>query len=310
MKTIKFFTLLYIDTDNRSLSHNGVSGNFDKQMETFIKCCEALNKSLSFFTGYELNVLTNNKAYIEKVSKNLKCIEIDFNFEVPRDIKFFAAHHKIDAFKYFSRLENTDYCFLIDSDVLCINKMPLNLLNCVGNNIPVYYDITDQVYPLYSREVIIKDKEAVSPGSSSVGLWAGGEFIGGNNEFFKSLSDEIDLIKENYLSSYKNLHHQGDEVLASVALEKMMKTKYICNVGLFGGIRRYWSGEIYHYQKKLTYYTDSFLLHLPADKKFIASLLSVDESIIKKYTNYLNKIFPAILLKRIIKRILKRKKYR
>jgi hypothetical protein len=58
-----------------------------------------------YFTNTELIVLTNNKAYIEAISKELNCLEITFDLEVPKDIKFFAAHHKIDVFNFFFKFK-------------------------------------------------------------------------------------------------------------------------------------------------------------------------------------------------------------
>lgn len=306
MKTVTFYTLLYIDIENQSLSQNGISGTFDQQMKTFIKCCESLSKSLTYFTNYKLIVLTNNKAFIENTSQELKCIEIEFDFKVPKDIRFFAAHHKIDAFKYFAQLSDFDYSFLIDSDVICINKMPLNLINCIDSNIPVYYDITEQVYPAYGRETIIKDKAVLMSNILSTGIWAGGEFIGGSNKFFKLLYDEIQLIKENYLANYRSLHHQGDEALVSSAIEKIMQNEYICNVGLFGGIGRFWSSQtLLHVQNNWKSYVNNFLLHLPADKNFIASISTFDEQFVRKYENYYlkkNKITAKMHIKKILKK--------
>lgn len=306
MKTVRFYTLLYIDTENQSLSVNGISGTFDQQMKTFIKCCETLNESLLFFTNYQLTVLTNNKAYIECISTNLTCIEIAFDFKVPKDTGFTAAHRKIDAYKYLAQSGDSDYSFLIDSDVLCLSKMPLNLINCISNNIPVYYDITEQVYPAYSREKIIKDKEVLMSNQSSTGIWAGGEFIGGDNKFFKLLHDEIEILQENYFNNYKDLHHQGDEALVSPAIEKIMHNQYICNVGSFGGIGRFWSVPTLHVQSHWKSYTNNFLLHLPADKDFIAGISSVDEHLINLYESYLKTKRVSIMKysKKIIKKLL------
>jgi len=289
MKSIKLYTLLFIDLENQSLSINGVTGSFDTQMEIFIKCCDALNNSLRFFAGQELIVLTNNKAYIENISKQFKCIELNFGFKVPKDITFFAAHYKIDVYKYFSELSDSEYSILIDSDVLCINKMPLNLINCIKNNIPTYYDITDQVYPAYTRELIIKDKEFIMSAESSLGLWAGGEFIGGDNSFFKSLYYEIGLVQDTYIDNYKQFHHIGMEPIVSVAIEKIMQSKFICNVGLFGGIGRYWSRKPRHVQNPWKSYVDKFLIHLPSDKKFIASMTTIDENLVIKYEDFLKR---------------------
>lgn len=315
MKSIKFYSLLFIDLENQSLSINGVTGAFDSQMETFIRCCDALNSSLAFFANLELIVLTNNKSYIENKSRKFKCIEIEFAFKVPKDIKFFAAHYKIDVYKYFSQLSDSDYSFLIDSDVLCINKMPLNLLNCIKKNIPTYYDITEQVYPAYGREIIIKDKEFMMSGNTSIGLWAGGEFIGGDNKFFKLLYNEIISDQEKYLDNYNQFHHIGMEPLVSVALERIMQQIYVCNVGLFGAIGRFWSVKTRHIQNPWGSYVDKFLIHLPADKNFIASGSPIGEDLILRYESYLeekenlSKHTPnpfIILIKKTIKLIIKK----
>jgi hypothetical protein len=305
MKTVKFYTMLYIDNENKSLSLNGITGTFDQQMKTFIRCCETLNKSLIFFSNLELLVLTNNKSYIENISKDLKCIEIAFDLKIPSDINFYSAHHKIDAFKYLSQNNEQNYFFLIDSDIICINKMPLNLINCIENNIPVYYDITEQWYPAFGRETIVKDKEVLMSKNFSTGIWAGGEFIGGDNNFFKLLFNEIEIVWENYLLNYRNIHHQGDEALISTALENIMQTQYICNAGLYGGIGRYWSVKTLHIQNHWKSYVNNFLVHLPADKNFLAIQSTLNKDIIKKYENYLIKkrISPIWLLKRIIKKI-------
>jgi hypothetical protein len=286
MKTIQFYTLLYIDTKNQSLSINGVEGTFEAQIGTFIKCCEVLNDSLTFFAHHELTVLTNNKAYIENRSKKFTCTEIEFTLEVPRNIKFFAAHFKIDVFKYLSKSSDSDYSILIDSDILCINKMPLNLINCIRDNIPTYYDITEQL-PDNIRETIIKDKNFLMSINSSIGKWAGGEFIGGDNKFYKLLYDEIIKMKDLYLDNYKQLHHQGSETLVSAAIEKIKHKKYICNVGLFGGIGRYWSVPTRHVQNPWKSFVHNFLIHIPADKGFIASIGKIDEHLVSNYENYL-----------------------
>jgi hypothetical protein len=306
MIAVKFYTLLYIDSENKSLSLNGISGTFDQQMQIFVKCCEILNNSLTFFTNCKLVVLTNNKNYINNISLELQCIEIDFDFEVPNGIKFYASHHKIDTFRYFSQLSDDQYSFLIDSDVICINEMPLNLINCIESHIPVYYDITEQVYPAYGREKIIKDKNVLMSDNLSTGIWAGGEFIGGESEFFKLLYDEIEVIQKNYFDNYKNLHHQGDEALVSTAIERIMHKKYICNAGVFGAIGRFWSTKTLHVQNPWKSYVNNFLVHLPSDKDYIATLSSINGQFVNNYEKYLFKkkqINLIMTIKTIIKRI-------
>ena len=82
MKDFRFYTLLYIDTERKSVSVNGIKGNFEKQIETYIRCCEVLANSLAFFTSRELIVLTNQKDYIERYSRSLSAVEIPFSLKI------------------------------------------------------------------------------------------------------------------------------------------------------------------------------------------------------------------------------------
>ncbi|HYM92703.1 MAG TPA: hypothetical protein VET23_01075, partial [Chitinophagaceae bacterium] len=220
-----FYTFLYIDDEYKSLSINGVKGDFEKQIITFIRCAENLHRSLKFFADSELFVLTNNSSFIRQKSRILNCIEIPFHFDIPQGIKFFAAFHKIDAFKWFYENRSSEYSLLLDTDILCINPIPQNLKNCIVNNIPVYYDITNQVFPAYGRKVIISDKNKIMNIHSSIGLWAGGEFLGGPGAFFKQMYNNIQQMSKVYFSSYKNYHHEGNETLFSSGIEFLLRNK-------------------------------------------------------------------------------------
>lgn len=290
-KNLTFFTLLYIDTNHKSLAHNGISGDFDKQMEIFIGCCNTLNESLKFFTGIELVILTNNSTYINKVNNKLKCQNINFALDVPKGIKFFSAHFKLEALKYLSlNLEEEGYGVLLDSDICCVNKMPRNFINCINNNIPIYYDITDVLFTGIvsdGRDEVLETKKILDEDFSSVGLWAGGEIIGGDCHYFKKLCEEVEKLKEKYFETYSLLFHQGDETIVSLAVEKLMRVMYICDIGRFGGIVRYWSLPILHIQLPFKAFKNVFLLHLPGDKKYLARLKTFDNRLIERYKSYL-----------------------
>jgi len=289
MKNFRFYTLLYVDVGRKSASVNGIKGDFRKQIKTYIRCCETLTRSLAFSASKELVVLTNNKAYLERHSEGLSVVEIPFNLEVPGDIEFYSAHYKIDVINYFkSREDRDEYAILVDNDVLCLNSISQNLLNCIDNNIPVYYNVTSQRYPAYGRERLIRDKEILTPGESSLGIWAGGEFIGGDQSFFAVLSDEIMQRQEVYFEKYKTFHHQGDEVLVSVAIESLLrKGIYICDVGSFGGVSRYWSQPTLHVQNRWAAFLSNFMIHLPADKVYISRISVIDERLKIRIGRYL-----------------------
>lgn len=302
---MKFYTLLYVDEKNKSLSHNGISGNFGKQIQIYQNCCKKLNDSLMLYNyNVSLTVLTNS----EQVKKEIIGCNVEiipFSLNVPKGIRFFAAHYKIDVINWLSQVVD-EYSVLIDNDIICLNKVPINLVNIVTNNIPTYFDISDQVYPAYGREIIIEDKIKLDP-CANIGIWAGGEYVGGDREFFKKLHHEISLILDKYLKTYASLHHQGDEMLISVAIEKMIKRREaIINIGGLGIIGRYWSVDTKHCQKPIDAYRDHFLLHIPDDKQYI-SKIDAENDLFENYKKYLRFKKRVSMLKKIMKFFIKKR---
>jgi hypothetical protein len=299
-----FYTLLYIkDSDHDTV----VSENGDANIKRYINCCNTLSHSFSK-RGYSLTVLTNRPDEIVKYNYAIKVEKIEFNLSVPDDIRFYSAHFKIDAFKYLSTRVD-EYSILLDNDIICINDIPENFENIIFDGIPVYYDITDQVYPAYGRTRIIRDKSLIM-GLESIGNWAGGEFIGGNQFFWDELYTLCMIFWENYQKHYRSLHHQGDEMLVSCAIEQFIRTKNcMVNIGTIGGISRFWSVKTLHIGKPVEALFDNFLLHLPADKIFLSNYRYADtDKFINDYKKYLKnkseKLTKRMILK--IKKMIKR----
>lgn len=265
---VEFYTICYIDKENQSLAENIGTRSFEEQVCIFVGCCETLSRSLKHYTGCTLHVFTNDAKHIAGLSRELDCIEVPFETAIPREMRFFSSMHRLDLFKHLGKRKG--YSIFLDSDTVCLNPMPENLARCIEGKVPIYYDVTDQMYPAYSRERILQDKRRLSQ-KPSIGLWAGGELLGGNGNFFQSITAEIDAILGRYLADYASYFHQGDEMLVSCALERIMQYRYVCNVGSFGGIGRYWSIHTSHVQRPTSAFLDNFLLHLPADKPMLAS---------------------------------------
>jgi len=287
-----FFGLLYLAKNRKAMINSSV-GKFDDQIICYLKCASVLNESL-LSQGYKFELLTNNKTKLHEIlnSNNLAMTirEIPFQLNVPDGINFYSAHFKIDAFCYLSKLSYT-YMALIDLDIICLNEMPPSLSNCITYGFPIYYDISDQVFPAYGALKIL-DSMKIIDNDAFVGVWAGGEFLSGTANFFRDLYNEIQRIGPKYFSNWKHVHHQGDEILTSIALENLKRKKSwnIVNGGTLGIIGRYWSVDTLHIQKNISSYYDNFLLHLPADKKFLSELTHQNISkkiFIEKYEKYL-----------------------
>lgn len=276
---VKFYGLLYLSPEKDSVVNSHVM-NFEDQVSVYLDCAISLAKSLSS-RGISFILLTNNSDFLGDLSsskaKFLQIKEIDFFTEVPSDAKFYSAHFKLDVFRYLASL-NEDYVGLCDLDMICINDMPSSLSNNIKKKIPMCYDISDQVIPAYGHDTITQSLKMIH-GLDGEGRWTGGEFIAGSSDFFQILSKEADHLFENYKRHIKRLHHVGDEAFTSAALEIIrMKGIYIADAGTLGIVGRYWSSKCLHPQKPIEYFHRSFLLHLPADKRFLAGLANQKNS--------------------------------
>ena len=292
MKKI-FFSLLFIPAFECT-SHNMQNHSLKDTIKTYLCNAITLQNSLKNF-GFEFYLFTNNKTYLQYFSayKNIfNIIEINFlpynkhgNF--PTDIGFYAAHHKIFLFKHISEFPFSDYMIFLDLDVIAINPPPKSLIKIIENRIPCAYNITDQCLPVYGEEKIINDLKTVS-NTNNYGIWYGGEFLGGTPDFFKKIADISFLHLSNYIKNRQHLHHNGDEFLTNIALEEYSKENRIIDAGPLGIIGRFWSCPVKHIQRPLKYYKmNSFLLHLPADKEFLAKHNQISPIFKKFYTYYM-----------------------
>lgn len=300
---MKLFTLIHICENEQSI-HNSWVKDFRDQISLYLRCAIKLQATLKP-EGIELEVLTNDKKYLRGLGIDLilPVHELNFKLNVPSKVKFYSAHYKIEVYRYLSSLKEP-YTGIVDSDLICINRFPESLNNCIAAGVPLYYNITGQVVPAFGGKRIIADKELLGNYTSS-GLWAGGEFMTGSPDFFAGLYAEVSQLTDRYFANFRSFHHQGDEMLVSVAIEKMLlKGDVIMDAGSLGIIHRYWNGETLHEQISLKGLSGYFLLHLPGDKKFIAELEEhwiEDRIVFKNYLRYvkLSRIYNS--LRRLIK---------
>jgi len=153
----------------------------------------------------------------------------------------------------------------------------------------MHYDISDQVIPAYGQDPIVRDLSAIH-GLDSEGRWSGGEFISGPPEFFSDLVDAIEDVYGNYVSRISSLHHVGDEAFTSSALEVLRrKCRYVADAGTLGIVGRYWNTPVLHPQKPFESFRRCFLLHLPADKKFLSDLARRDSDTLSDFKGLYDK---------------------
>lgn len=269
----KFFGLLHLEQDENS-AVNVATSSFSEQTAIYVNNAVTLSSSLKK-RGIDFELLTNRRDLVEGAlhhGRVLRVTEIPFETPVPRGIRFYSAHFKVDALRYLSRIEDA-YLVLSDLDVICINDYPKAFRNIIKAGIPLCYDISDQEIPSYGHDTILGDLRSVH-GIEGEGRWLGGEFIGGTSEFFRRLVAKIELIYPNYVSNLSRMRHVGDEALVSAAIELLRREGvYVADAGTIGIVARYWNRDSRHPQRPVHYYISRFfLLHLPADKKFLSHL--------------------------------------
>ncbi len=306
---IRLFGLLHLERAEHS-AENVYTKDFQDQTGIYVKNAVNLSNSLER-RGVGFVLLTNDKTAIDEIvsreGMKLEVQEISFRTKVPSGVRFYSAHFKLDVFHYFASLSDK-YVGFCDLDMVCINDFPPAFYKNMEGGIPMFYDISDQVIPAYGADVIIHDLESIHH-CKSEGRWSGGEFITGPPAFFANLSAEIDRIYENYLNVIGQSHHVGDEAVTSAALEIMRKSgTYIADAGTLGIVGRFWSGKVLHPQKPLKCFEICSLLHLPADKHFLAAMAKKDPSRLavfkREYKAYLRS--PIEKYKRIKRKILRK----
>jgi hypothetical protein len=225
--------------------------------------------------GCDFTLLTNDPARLRALDarayqSGIALREIEFSTSVPRAARYFSAHFKIDVFRWFARLPAEIYAVLIDLDSVALRAPPQALVAAADARLPLVYDISDQVTPAYGEDRIESDL-AVLNGPVPVARWYAGEFIAGPPAFFARLAGEIAALWDGYSRNIDLFHHQGDEMLTSAALCRMVAAGVpVLDAGPVAIVGRYWSVPHLHPQKPLAWFERCFLVHLPCDKVFLA----------------------------------------
>lgn len=279
------YGLLYLDKSDEDIMNVKLK-TFKERINLYFKNAITLSKSLQE-KRIRFVLLTNDLSLIKEnciySQTEIEVEQIPFTTQVPIGIRFYSAHFKLDVYRYLATIM-FPYVGFCDLDMICINEISPCLLENIDQQKPMIYDISDQVVPAYTQDTITRDIESIL-GSKSEGKWYGGEFIAGSPNFFAILIKEIDHLYDNYITNISQLHHIGDEAITTAALESLQKKGLqVVDAGKLKIVGRFWSIKVLHPQKIFDWYQDCFLLHLPADKKFLASIANKKISNVGTFT--------------------------
>jgi hypothetical protein len=309
MKIIAY-TLLYCAPEEPT-AVNSKARNYQEKMLEYLGNARTLYLSFTE-VGVPLVLLTNNAGELRNLmpwpERGMPEIrEICFAGDVPSKVAFYSAHRKWDVFRYLGGLEKDAYAMLLDLDTIAGKGFSESFRFCAEQGIPLAYDITDQVVPAYGSRRILADLRAISPLCGSV-RWYGGEYVSGKPGFFGELYKRVEIFKGTYFEKASLLHHNSDEFVSSMAIETLKREGWrVDDGGTLGVIGRYWSSRCRHRQRSFSHYADfCSLLHLPADKRFLAKVSPCsNQERLALYQRYLLKRLPVEWVKGYARRFLK-----
>jgi hypothetical protein len=275
MGFVSAYGLLHLSSGEKPPANVSIR-SYDDQVNVYYKCASLLSRTLRQ-AGISFKLLTNDeellRSYVGKNADEVEILEISFRTAVPSGVDFYSAHFKADVFRFLSELKHP-YVLFCDLDMVCLSEIPVAFRNAINLGIPLVYEITDQVIPAYGHQRIIDDLEVLVEGVSE-GRWFGGEFVAGPPAFFELLWREVAGVLPRYMERIQQMHHIGDETYTSAAIEKLRrKGLLIGDAGQLGIIGRFWNYRTLHHQKPLRSFENCFILHLPADKRFMSRFSS------------------------------------
>ncbi len=303
--TNQVYSLLFLDDQ-----HNNNQNMSAKSALVIYLGCASLAASSALKAGIDFTVLTNNvpkllDAVREAGIPPFQVREITFALNIPKGVRYYQAHYKISVMKSFSTGDFGPHPTLIDSDIFIrqdfTDKCALHEL--------VAYDVSHKASHL-SHDMSIM----IPPAAGQRQWWAGGEFISGTPAAFATLSKAIDELLPRYVDNVASFIHVSDETPVSAALNKLTNQNFpIAEAGKeLNIIGRWHSSRTIIPQEKLSELWKRDVVHLPADKVFLASLASkspTPEAFLEEYKKYAKKkLFSRSLLHPILN-LVKGRKY-
>ena len=240
----------------------------------YIRCAALLAKSV-IAAGHRPVIVTNRaeplaRAFVALgVPDGTAFVERAFQSKLERGAMHRAAHHKLDIIRDLADLPGDDPAMIVDLDAVFLR--PLGPGDLPARGAIGCYDIT----PDMGRESDGRstgDLHAILGEIACDPRWYGGEAIIARPWDYRALVALLDEVEPRYWALRPMLYHSGDEAPVSAALNLLTRRGgRLHDLGIANTIVRWWTAKRPFPQPRLTELTDRAILHLPADKEFLAS---------------------------------------
>lgn len=270
---VNFYGLLHIDRQRNKDANLKWSRD---PVAVYVGCASLLAASARA-CGMSFGLFTNAPDEVQRIvrAQDLPPFAVsglEFSRTVPRVKDFYSAHFKIDVMREIASGRYGDCVGLIDVDTVFLDAMPDDLARSAVGAI-VAYDVSTGSNPLHFDDHIHRDLELVADMKIDNPVWYGGEYLVADIGRLAALVDEVELVWPRYVSNIDKVHHVGDEMPVSAALNRMaIAGERILDAGRAGLAKRWWSLRTKYPQPAFAELErQALFLHLPGDKRFLAS---------------------------------------
>lgn len=269
--SLSFYGLLIVP-ENGERTANLPAGK--SPLDIYLRCGAQSARSFAHF-GYDWTLISDRP---ELLAERCKALGIEtpplrgaeFTLDVPADIPFRAAHHKLELIEKFGTGEFGSKAALVDLDTVCVR--PIDERFCAIDGIAGYRLGADE--GIECADERLTDSLAILLGDSFRKEWWGGEFLIGDSVSFARLAEDIAALWTVYLAHWQSMLHAGDEMVLGAALQRFES----CGGSLVDAretdtIARYWTSRTRHRPRPFRDLDATAILHLPADKEFLSASL-------------------------------------
>lgn len=241
---------------------------------TYIRCAALMARS-ALAAGYHPTIVTNRADILERdfaelgVPPGVTFTQRQFVSRLDPGALHRAAHHKLDVIRDLAARPADAMALIVDLDAVFLRALgdrDLPAPGAIGA-----YDISEAM-TAESGNRAAADIHAIAPEPIASPRWYGGELIVARSSEFRTLTTLLDMVEPRYWRRHADLYHSGDEAPVSTALNlHVARGGAICELGACGTVVRWWTAKRPFPQPRLSTLTDRAVLHLPADKEFLAT---------------------------------------
>jgi hypothetical protein len=297
----KVYGLLYVD----QAEQNNLDLPRGSALDIYLRCAVTCAKSAAA-AGEDYTLITNAPEQIGRLLARLpypelQLNEIAFDLQTPKGIRYYHSHFKIAVIDAMASGVFGEQPTLIDLDTVVQRAFSSRL---AGLDL-VAYDITAKAaHCLHDLALML--------GNGAGGWWAGGELIGGSPAGLKRLAAGVHALLPQYFARIDRFIHVGDETVVSAAMNVMSRAgAAIADAGKLGLIARWHSSRTFIPQQTFAQIAGAAILHLPADKLFLARFadrpFALDEFRAQYHAHLRRKLLPRHMLHPVLNQLSGRK---